>query len=142
MRPVNGWGGNQRGQGVVEAALVTLVFVATLIGILDLGQVLFVHQTFAARVRAATRYGVVRTYDENAIRNMVLYGQPAAPVGATSGTFGLDASMVTVSRADAGTNEERIVVTIQNYPYKLFSPWIGRVFTGRPLVASLPVETP
>ena len=133
---------NQRGQGAVEAALVTLVFLAILIGIFDLGQVLFIHQTFVARARSAARYGVVNTSDVDAIRNMVLYGQPAAPTGTAPGIFGLKASMVSVSLDDVGKNEERIVVTIANYPYRLFSPWIGGVITGRPIVASFPAETP
>ena len=131
----------QRGQATLEAALVILVFLATLIGIFDMGQVLFVHQTFVARVRSAARYGVVRAYDAGAIRNMVLYGQPAAPTGAVDGIFGLTAGMVSVSQLSPGTSESRIVVSISSYPYRLFSPWIGRAFTGRPIVASLPVET-
>ena len=132
----------RRGNGLVEAALVLLVFLATLIGIFDLAQVLYVHQTFTARLRSAARYGVVRTFDADAIRNMVLYNQPAVPAGATSGICGLTADKVTVTRHDAGTSAERVVVTISNFPYRLFSPWIGRTFTGRPLVASLSMETP
>jgi hypothetical protein len=133
---------HRRGNGMLEAALVLLVFLAVLIGIFDFAQVLFVHQTFTARLRAAARFGVVRTYDPDAIRNMVLYGQPNAPVGATSGTFGLAAGNVLVTRLGAGTSGERLVVTISGYPYRLFSPWIGGTFTGRPLIASLSMETP
>ena len=134
--------GGRKGQATLEAAFVILVFLATLIGIFDMGQILFVHQSFVARVRGAARYGVVRAYDAGAIRNMVLYGQPAAPDRAPSGIFGLTAAMVDVSQLDPGTSEARIVVSISSYPYRLFSPWIGRAFTGRPIVASLPVETP
>lgn len=133
---------DRRGQGAVEAALVTLVFLAILIGILDLAQVLFIHQTFVARARGAVRYAAVSNYDPNAVKNMVLYGQPAAPPGSTSGIFGLSPAMVSVARNDAGTNEARIVVTITGYPYRLFSPWIGQAFTGRPIVASVSVEEP
>ncbi len=132
----------RRGQAAVEAAMVMLVFLATLIGIFDLGQCLFIHQTFVARARSAARYGVVRDYDEAAIRNMVLYGQPSAPEGETSGIFGLTVAMVNVTQAGSGTSEHRIVVSIHGYPYRLFSPWIGREFTGRSIVASMPVETP
>lgn len=132
----------RRGQSTVEGALVILVFLATLIGIFDLGQVLFIHQTFVARVRSAARYAVLNPSETDAIKNMALYGQTTVPAGATSGVFGLDASMITVTRSDSGTNEDRVVVSIVNYPYRLFSPWIGQVFTGRPIVASFSVETP
>ena len=120
---------------MLEGALVTLILAVVLIGIFDLGQVLFVHQTFVARAR----YAVVNTYDVTTIQNMVLYGQPTARA---AGVFNLTAGMVSVSRQDAGTSEQRIVVTISGYPYRFFSPWIGRVMTGRPIIASLPLETP
>jgi hypothetical protein len=59
---------------MIEGALVTLILAVVLIGIFDLGLVLFIHQTFATRVRSAVRYGVVNTYDPIVITNMVLYG--------------------------------------------------------------------
>lgn len=125
---------------MLEGALVTLILAAVLIGIFDLGLVLFIHQTFVARVRSAVRYAVVNTYDVTAITNMVLYGHPTA--GTAGGMFNLTAGMVSVSRQDAGTSEQRIVVMISGYPYRFFSPWIGGVMTGRPIIASLPLETP
>lgn len=130
----------KRGQAIVEGALVTLVLAAVLIGIFDLGLVLFIHQTFATRVRSAVRYAVVNNpYDETAIKNMVLYGQPTT---GTSGAFGLTAAMVFVTEPDVITNDQRIVVTISGYPYRFFSPWIGGAFNGRSISASLPLETP
>lgn len=129
----------KRGQAIVEGALVTLVLAAVLIFIFDLGLVLFIHQTFATRVRSAVRYGVVNTYDETAIKNMVLYGQPTA---GTTGVFGLKREMVNVTPPGVGTNDQRIVVTISGYPYRFFSPWIAGDFKGRSISASLPLETP
>src|SRR5665647_608448 len=90
----------KRGQAIVEGALVTLVLVAVLIGIFDLGLVLSIHQTFTTRVRSAVRYAVVNTYDETAIKHMVLYGHPTA---GAAGAFGLTAGMVSVARTDVGT---------------------------------------
>jgi Flp pilus assembly protein TadG len=124
---------------MIEGALVALILVAVLIGIFDLGLVLFIHQTFANRVRSAVRYGVVNTYDPTVIKNMVLYGQPTA---GAAGSFGLTAAMVSVTRTGVGTNDQRIVVSISGYPYRFFSPWIGGPFNGRAIMASLPLETP
>jgi Flp pilus assembly protein TadG len=133
---------DRRGQGTIEAALVMLVFLATLIGIFDFSQILFVHQTFVARVRSASRYGALYPDNVDGIKNMVLYGQDTVPAGRTSGLLGLTSSMVTVARIDTSTKDDRIVVSIVNYPYRLFSPWIGGIFTGRSIVVSIPVETP
>jgi hypothetical protein len=129
----------RQGQAAIEGALVTLTLAALLIGIFDLGQVLFIHQTFVSRARGAVRYGVVGAWDETAVRNMVLYGQPTP---GPSTIFGLTPDMVSVTRSGVGTGEQRLVVAISSYPYRFFSPWIGGVFTGRSIVASLPLETP
>ncbi len=130
---------DRTGQSAIEAVLVTLVFIACLIGVFDLGQVLFVHQTFVARVRAAARYGTLHPADTAAIQSMVLHGTPE---GSGTGIFGLQSSMVSVGRSDNGTSEDRVTVAITGYPYRLFSPWIGQSFTGRSISASFPVETP
>jgi len=132
----------RRGQALVESALVALVFLATLIGIFDLGQIFFVRQTFVERVRGAARYAVVNTFDEAAFKNMVLYNQTTVPAGRTSGIFGLTPAQVSVTQHDANTNDHRIVVAINNYPYRLFSPLIAGVFTGRAITISLPSEQP
>jgi len=134
--------GPRRGQSLVESALVALVFLATLIGIFDLGQIFFIHQTFVERVRNTARYAVVNTYDETAFKNMVLYNQPTVPEGRTSGIFGLTASMVSVSQPGVGTTDHRILVSIHNYPYRFFSPLIAGVFSGRPISISRPSEAP
>lgn len=130
---------NRTGQSAIEAVLVTLVFIACLIGIFDLGQVLFVHQTFVARARAAARYGALHPADKVAIQSMVLHGTPE---GSGTGIFGLQSSMVAVARSDNGTSEDRLTVSITGYSYRLFSPWIGQSFNGNTITASFPVETP
>jgi len=132
----------RRGSALVESALVSIAFLAVLIGIFDLAQFLIVRHTFVERVRAAARYGAVTPADQTGIRNIVLYGQTTAPDGASSGVFGLSPAMVVVERSGVGTTGERITVSIVNYPYRLYSPWIGGVLAASPVTASLPVEAP
>jgi Flp pilus assembly protein TadG len=134
--------GSARGQSLVESALVALVFLVTLIGIFDLGQIFFIHQSFVERVRKAARYGVVNTFDETAFKNMVLYNQTTVPEGRTSGMFGLTADQISVAQYDTGTSEHRIVVSINRYPYRFFSPLIAGIFTGRPILVSFSSEAP
>ncbi len=130
----------RRGQSLVESAFVLLVFLVTLIGIFDLGLIMFLHQTFVERARNAVRYSVVRAYDPAVVRNMVLYNQPSAPDGSPTGYMGLTPAMIDVQRLDTGTNEDRIVITIRDYPYRFFSPLIAGQFYGRHIVLTLPVE--
>src|SRR5574342_193436 len=103
----------QRGQAFVEAALVSLVLVATLVAVFDMAQVFFIHQTLTERVRNAARYGVSRAFDAAAVRNMVLYNQPSVPE-AGSPVFGLTADMVSVTRTGAGSTDDRLIVQISN----------------------------
>jgi len=132
----------RRGQSLVESTFIALVFLATLLGIFDVGQILFIHQTFVERARNAARSSVVNAYDPAVVRNLVLYNQATVPEGSTTGFMGLTAEMVNVTRADAGTNEDRLVITISSYPYRFFSPLISKMFYSRPVVVSLPIETP
>ena len=113
---------------MVESALVLLPFVLTLIGILDMGQVLFFYETLHERARAGARYAAVNSYDPLAIKNVVVYNTAG---GTGSPLFGLNTSMVTVNRYDLATPEERVEVTISNYPVKLFSPLLAGVSLHR-----------
>ena len=131
-----------RGDAIVEGALIILILANVLIGVFDLANVLFIRQTFVYRTRSAARYGAITNADETAVKNMVLYGSPTVPQGATSGSFGLTAGMISVLKSDAGTSEQRVVVTISAYPYRFFTPWIAGTFSGRDIIASAPLETP
>jgi hypothetical protein len=126
---------------MVEAALVTVVLIVTVVGIFDMAQVFFICQTLTDRARNAARYAAVNTFDAAAITNLVLYRQTTVPEGVTEGIFGLTAGMVTVTRADAGTDSDRVVVSINGYPYKVFTPLIaGTLPSTHPIVVSIPYE--
>lgn len=69
----------RRGQSLVESALVLAAFMGLLVGMCAISESIFVRQTLADRARVAARWGALETYDEAAIRRMVLFGtaQPA-----------------------------------------------------------------
>jgi hypothetical protein len=130
----------RRGQATLEGALVLLLFLGILIGILDVAQVLFVHQAFTERARNALRYAAVRPFNATEAQNLVLYNQTAAPDGNPGGYLGLTRSMVNVERRGAGTGDDRVVVTISGYPFEFFSFYIAGRATGKPIIASMPYE--
>ena len=127
----------RRGSVFVETALLLLVFITMIVAVCDCGQFLFLHQTLNERVRSAVRYGSVRAYNEAAIRNMVLYGQPTT---GTKAIYGLTADKVLVSREDAGTDEDRIVVKVSGFQFTFISPFMSKTATGSTISASLPYE--
>jgi hypothetical protein len=119
----------RRGQSIVESTLILLVFLVCLIGILDFGQVMFINQGWVERCRAGARWGAVNPYDPAKIQNVVRFNQSTDPPNGTAPFVGLSAANVVVSHPNAGTEEERIVVAINNYRFYFFSPWIAGAVT-------------
>jgi hypothetical protein len=122
----------QRGQSMVEATLVLLVFFTLLLGVIDCGQVLFAHESLVERVRSAVRWGVVHPWNQNtggdAIVNLVLYNQPEAPRGNPPTFLGLQRENVVVRHQAPSADrpdDETLAVTIVNFRSQFFSPWIG-----------------
>jgi hypothetical protein len=128
----------QGGSAMLETALVILAFLMMLAGITDIGQFLFIQESLVERVRGGLRYGVI-TYDATAIQNVVLFGTPT-PADGQVPSFNLTRSMVSVSRADANAPEDRVLVTLSNYPVEFVTPFFGSRVTGRPIVAAQPME--
>lgn len=130
-----------RGQTAIEGALVLLVLLVLVLGTLDFGQLLLFHQSLTQRVQAGARYAVVHSYDTDLIKNIVLYNSPTAPPGASAGLFGLTPSQVTITRYDAGDPvNDRIEVTIQDFPMAFYSPLIRGIYRHRPFRVVRPVE--
>lgn len=121
----------------VELSLIFMVVVCMLIGMLDFGQFLFIHQFLTERARGAVRYGVTTSpIDVTGVRNMVLYGETS---GAGNGIFGLTPAMVEVSVDAANTDDYRLTVRVTNFRYLVFSPYIGGSYRGPEILATLPL---
>src|SRR6266446_2795602 len=121
-----------KGAVFVETGFVFVMFAFLLMGAFDFAQFLFIHQALVDRARSAARWGALSDpTNASAIQNMVLYNQTTAPVGATSGIFGLTSDMVQVSTQDTSTSADyRLIVSITNYPYQMISPIIGGTHNG------------
>ena len=64
----------RKGQSLVETTLVLAAFMGLLLGVVDLGQKLFMRESLLDRARAAARWGATHPYDPEAIRKVVLSG--------------------------------------------------------------------
>jgi Flp pilus assembly protein TadG len=132
----------ERGQAIVEAALALLVFICLMVGTLDFGQFLYMHQSLTERVRAGARYGAAHSYDYpgDAIKNFTVYNDPNPPAGTPGLVPNLTVDKVKAELIAEGTDASRIRVTITNYPFTFFSPWIARQAKARDIIASIPYE--
>jgi hypothetical protein len=131
----------QRGQALLESALVFMATFMMILGIIDFGQVLMNIQMMNERARAGARWASTHTADATRIRNYVAYGRDS---GSGSGIFGLRPEHVNVQRLDNGTptdpNDDEIQVTVRK-PLVWMSPYIAGTFQPRAAVAASPVES-
>jgi hypothetical protein len=128
-----------RGSEVVESSIVLLVFMVVFVGILDMGQLMFLCNVLSDRVRTGARYAVVHTYSTATIQNVVAYNSSTSPGG--SGLFGITPAMVQVNHYDAGLPTERVQVAISTYTMHFLSPWLASSFTPGPFSAVMPMES-
>jgi Flp pilus assembly protein TadG len=143
-------GNRERGQAMVEVALLLVVLLAALIGIMDWSWTMFTHESLVSRASMAARWGAVHSYSSSAVQDMVLYG--VTPCAGCTAAFGLSASNVNVSLVpinytapdDNGVNITtcQIVVTISGYTVNHFTPVLTSSISGRPITASYVYENP
>jgi hypothetical protein len=124
---------------MVEGSLALTLFAFSFLGVVDVGQVMTLHQGLAERARAGARWAVVNTYDNEAIENVVLYNDPT-PDADAGAMFYLTRDVVNTQLLDQNTPEARVVVRIEGYQFNFFSPLIAKRYTAKPIVVSMPVE--
>jgi hypothetical protein len=133
-----------RGQSLVESTLVLLLFFSLLLGVMDVAQILFAHQTLVDRVNTAVRWGVVHAWQgPDPVRNLVLYNQAEEPRSTTQGFLGLKPENVVIlyqPPTEDRPDDETLTVRIVNFESQLFSPWFARTLVSpRPVSVSAPV---
>jgi len=131
---------SERGQSMLETALVLLMFILMLIGTLDFGQVLYFHQSLVERARAAARYAAINPTDSTGIQNIAVYNSATVPSPPVAILPGLTTGMVNVSNPGNNTPEARVMVTISGYPINFISPYIAQTFNNRPVIVSVTSE--
>jgi hypothetical protein len=134
--------------------LTLTAFLAIFMGMIEVGEILYIHQTLVERTRSAVRWGVVNAWDDTnsptSISNIVLYGSPTHSDSATP-IFGLTSSNVSVTRPQPDYSAaDRVVVTVSGYTLTFFTNAIVQLsggnhsansqFTGLTVQQSLPYE--
>jgi Flp pilus assembly protein TadG len=129
----------QKGQSLVEMALVSMIFFFLLFGILEFGRALWTYNTIVQSTRQAARWAVVNvansadSTDINRTRNIVIYGDPDVSSGAPL-LPGLDSATVAVAiqplQTDASGTAitEKISLSVSNYQFRFIIP-IAPTFT-------------
>ena len=116
----------QAGNAFLEAALTMVTFSGVLLGVFDVGQLLYAQETIAERARQAVRYASVTTWDssvQSTVANMILYGRQNQQNGDNGvGIYGLNTSSITVTRPQPDySSADRIVVVVTPIRVPTFS---------------------
>src|SRR5690242_18757093 len=78
--------GSRRGNALVEFALASFILIPMFFGAFQFGYTFYVYNLLCSQIRAAARYGSIRTFNagnnssitafSTAVKNVVLYGNP------------------------------------------------------------------
>jgi Flp pilus assembly protein TadG len=140
LTTAHGSGRRQAGAAVIETSLLLPLFLAFWFGIIDWGLAFFVHETVVHQTQKAARWASLNNYDATKIRNVLLYNDPTINRGGAV-WFSLQNPTVTVNlRGIESWNTQRIVITISNYQWMHFTPFLSGRYLGRPITVSTPIE--
>lgn len=123
----------QRGAAVVEFALVAIVFFMLLIGIIEMGRVLFTWNAMVEATRYGARVAVVCPPNDAAILSRMRQIMPS-----------LTAANVSVAYSPSGcsvANCQQVSVSIQNVPVTTLIPVSAAILMAPPFTTTLPRES-
>ncbi len=113
-----------RGQSLVETTLILTAFMGLMLGMVGVGQMLFVRQALVERAQDAARWGAVNSFDATAIRNLVLYGATVPSDGAMP-FAGLSPTEVVVGNPGCPGVDCRVSVAIPGHGIQSTEPVEG-----------------
>jgi Flp pilus assembly protein TadG len=125
---------SQRGAAMIEFALIALIFLSFLLGIMEMGRVLFTYTSAAEATRYGARVAVV--CDPNSSTLVLNKMKQIMP--------GLAAANVSVVYSPGGCGIDtcqRVTVSIQNFSVRTVIPIIGLTFTLPSFTTTLPRES-
>ncbi|HEY0380256.1 MAG TPA: TadE/TadG family type IV pilus assembly protein [Pyrinomonadaceae bacterium] len=114
----------ERGATLVEFAIGAVVFLTAMFAVIEFGRALWTHNALADAARRGARYAVNHPAgDEAAVRNVVVFGDPAG--GAKPLVDNLTVANVQVQYSSYGLGAGTVSVSITGYQFQLVVPIIG-----------------
>ena len=118
----------ERGATLVEFAIALTVFLTAMFAVMEFGRALWVHNALTDAARRGARYASLHsTADTDAVKNVVVYGDPAG--GGQSVVPNLTTANVNVTYSDFALNKGTTTVSITGYQFQFVVPLIGSTIT-------------
>lgn len=126
MRRSNFFKHDERGATLVEFAIGAAIFLTAIFAVLEFGRLLWMHNALTDATRRAAHYAMTQgTSDvsQAAIKNVVVYGNPAGIGTPLASNLSTDNVIVTYSgyALSSGT----VTVEIQDYDFNFVVPLFG-----------------
>src|SRR5215831_9045155 len=124
----------EKGQALVEFAMVALLLFTLVFGIIEFGRALWTWNTIAQATRAGARYGAVAipTSDDGEVIKVVVYNDPNANSSSKPVVPGLTETNVRVryltnngSLAANKTTADLIEISVVNFQFNFLVPLLG-----------------
>ena len=115
---------NERGATLVEFAIGATVFLIAMFAVIEFGRLLWTHNALADAARRGARYAAVnKASDVAAVKNVVVYGDPAG--GTKPVVQNLTTANVQVDYPNFGVGAGTVGVRIEGYEFNFVIPIIG-----------------
>lgn len=117
-------GRGERGAALVEFAIGATVFLTFMFAVIEFGRALWIHNALSDAARRGARYAVNHpTTDAAAVKNLVVYGDPAG--GTKPIVDNLTTANVEVQYTNFGLVQGTVSVKIVNYQFQFVMPIVS-----------------
>jgi Flp pilus assembly protein TadG len=131
---------NERGSTLVEFSIGVTVFLTAMFGVMEFGRALWTHNALTDAARRGARYATMHsTADAAAVKNVVVYGDPAG--GGQPMLVNLSTANVNVNYNNFGLNDGTVSVSITGYQFQFVVPIIGTTITMPSYTTTLTAES-
>ncbi|HLL72966.1 MAG TPA: TadE family protein [Pyrinomonadaceae bacterium] len=132
---------DERGAALLEFAIGATIFMSAMFGVLEVGRLLWAHNSLVDASRRAARYAVnqgMSTAAQNEAKNMAVYGN-AAGTGQPL-VQDLTAEQVKISYQNFELGGGTVTVEIENYDFKFVLPLVSKTLRLPAYKTSLTAE--
>ena len=124
MKPITPIRNKERGATLLEFAIGATVLCTVMFGALEFGRALWVHNALTDAARRGARYAILhRSSDVDAVKNVVVYGDPAG--GTKPLVTDLSSANVAVNYSNFGLEGGTVSVSITGYQFKFLVPLVS-----------------
>jgi Flp pilus assembly protein TadG len=115
----------ERGSTLLEFAIGATVFLTVMFGVIEFGRLLWTHNALTDATRRGARYAINHpSTDSDAVKNVVVYGDPAGGTQPVVENLTKNSNVV-VQYSNFGVGQGTVTVSIVNYQFQFVVPIVG-----------------